>query len=154
MNRTGPFDPRKEAHLLSAFVDGELNPEDEARIRAHLEDNEESRREVEQLRRLKHMTGQMRLKEPPPEVWEVFWNSVYNRAERSLGWIFLTVGVVILGAWGLVQLATALVSTNAIPMVVKAGIFVLAAGTVTLLISVIRERVFRRGRTRYKDIKR
>ena len=57
MNSKGPFDPRKEAHLLSAFVDGELPPDEEARIRAHLEESEESRREVEQLRRLKDVGG-------------------------------------------------------------------------------------------------
>lgn len=154
MNRKGPFDPRKEAHLLSAFVDGELESDDEARIRAHLEENEESRHEVEQLRRLKNMTGQLRLKEPPAEEWEAFWGSVYNRAERSLGWILLTLGVAVVGGWSLVQLLSALVATTAMPMVLKAGIFVVATGILTLMVSVIRERIYKRGNTRYKDIKR
>ena len=154
VNNKGAFDSRKEAHLLSAYVDGELEPADEARIRAHLEDNEDSRREVEQLRRLKDVTGQLRLKEPPPEVWEAFWDSIYNRAERSVGWILMTVGVVILGSWALVQLVTALVSTESIPMVAKAGIFVVAAGTLTLLVSVVRERIYKRSRTRYKNVQR
>jgi anti-sigma factor RsiW len=139
---------------LSAFVDGELEPADEARIRAHLEADEDTRREVEDLRRLKNMTDQLRLKEPPDEEWEAFWRSVYNRAERSLGWILLTVGVIVLGAWALVQLATALVSTTDIPLLVKAGIFVLAGGVLTLLVSAIRERIHKRRHTRYKDVKR
>jgi anti-sigma factor RsiW len=154
VNSKGPFDPRKEAHLLSAFVDGELPPDEEARIRAHLEESEESRREVEQLRRLKDVTGQLRLKEPPPEAWEVFWESVYNRAERSVGWVLVAAGAVILGAWGLVQLITALITTSEVPLLVKGGIFILAAGVLTLLVSVIRERVYRRSRTRYKDVRR
>lgn len=154
MNRKGPFDPRKEAHLLSAYVDGELDQDDEARIRAHLEESEPSRREVEQLRRLKDVTGQLRLKEPPPEAWEVFWASVYNRAERSLGWVLLTAGVVVVGAWLVLQVVTALLATTAVPLVVKAGIFAVAAGLLTLLISVTRERVYRRARTRYKDVRR
>ncbi len=140
--------------MLSAYVDGELEPAEEARIRAHLEENEESRREVEQLRRLKNMTGQLRLKEPPPEIWETFWDSVYNRAERSLGWILLTVGAAGLGAWGLVQLVTALAAATTIPLLLKVGIFVLAAGILVLLVSVIRERIYRRSRTRYKDVRR
>lgn len=154
MNRKGPFDPRKEAHLLSAYVDGELDADDEARISAHLEENEHARREVEQLRRLKDVTGQLRLKEPPPEVWEVFWTSFYNRAERSLGWLLLAVGAVVLGAWVVLEVVTALLATSAVPLVVKAGIFLLAAGLLTLLISVVRERLFRRSRTRYKDVRR
>nr|MEE4268336.1 zf-HC2 domain-containing protein [Candidatus Krumholzibacteria bacterium] len=154
MNRSGPFDPRKEAHLLSAFVDGELEPHDEARIRAHLEENEDTRREVEELRRLKDLTGQMRLKEPPAEEWEAFWHSVYNRAERSIGWILLTAGIILLGSWTLVQLAMTLVSTTAISQPIKAGIFIVAAGSLTLLVSVIRERIHTRKHTRYRDIKR
>ena len=69
MNGKGPFDPRKEAPLLSAYVDGELDARDNERIEAHLAEDEETRREVEQLRRLKQVTGSLRLKEPPPEVW-------------------------------------------------------------------------------------
>ncbi len=152
MNQKGPFDPRKEAPLLSAYVDGELEPGDVERVEAHLEANEQSRREVEQLRRLKAVTGAMRLKEPPAEEWEVFWESVYNRAERSVGWILLCVGLVAVGAWGLTEILTALLKTENLPLVVKGGIFVLAAGGLVLTISAVRERVFKRNRTRYKDV--
>ena len=39
-------------------------------------------------------------------------------------------------------------------MVAKAGIFVVAAGTLTLLVSVVRERIYKRSRTRYKNVQR
>ncbi|MEN8007506.1 MAG: zf-HC2 domain-containing protein [Candidatus Krumholzibacteriota bacterium] len=152
MNGKGPFDPRKEAPLLSAYVDGELEPGDVARIEAHLEEDEQSRREVEQLRRLKAVTGAMRLKEPPAEEWEVFWSSVYNRAERSVGWILLCVGLVAVGAWAVTEALTALLKTEDLPLVAKGGIFVLAAGGLVLAVSAVRERVFKRKRTRYKDV--
>ena len=152
MNQKGPFDPRKEAPLLSAYVDGELEPAEVARIEAHLETNEQSRHEVEQLRRLKAVTGAMRLKEPPAEEWEVFWESVYNRAERSVGWILLCVGLVAVGAWGLTEILAALLNTDNLPLVVKGGIFVVAAGGLVLMISAVRERIFKRNRTRYKDV--
>jgi len=152
VNEKGPFDPRKEAPLLSAYVDGELEPGDVARVEAHLEADEKSRREVEQLRRLKAVTGAMRLKEPPAEEWEVFWQSVYNRAERSVGWILLCVGLVVIGAWGLTEILAALLKTDNLPLAAKGGIFVLAAGGLVLTISALRERVFKRKRTRYKDV--
>ncbi len=152
MNGKGPFDPRKEAPLLSAYVDGELEAGDVARIEAHLAENEQTRREIEKLRRLKEVTGAMRLKEPPPEEWEVFWRSVYNRAERSLGWILLCVGLVAIGAWGITEILGVLLKTDVLPLYVKGGIFVLAAGTLVLMISAIRERVYKRKRTRYKDV--
>ena len=152
MNGKGPFDPRKEAPLLSAYVDGELETVDLARIEAHLADNEQTRREVEKLRRLKDVASAMYIKEPPPEEWEVFWKSVYNRAERSLGWILLCFGLVAIGAWGITEILSALLETEALPLYVKGGIFVLAAGSLVLIISAIRERVYKRKRTRYKDV--
>ena len=152
MKAQGPFDPRKEAPLLSAYVDGELEPADVARVEAHLAEDEQSRREVEKLRRLKAVTGAMRLKEPPAEEWEVFWKSVYNRSERSLGWILLCLGIVVIGAWGATEALTALLKTDELPLLVRGSVLVLSAGILVLLISAVRERIFRRSRTRYKDV--
>ncbi len=156
MNGKGPFDPRKEAPLLSAFVDGELNAGDTARIEAHLalpdSVSAHARREIAHLRRLKQVTGAMRLKEPPAEEWEAFWENVYNRAERSLGWILMSIGLVVLGAWAALQAVAALLVENSLPLYIKGGIFALAAGVMVLLVSVVRERVYKRRRTRYKDV--
>lgn len=148
----GPFDPRLEAPLLSAYVDGELGPEDVARIEAHLAQDEQTRQEVAKLRGLKAVTGALRLAEPPAEVWEAFWNNIYNRAERSLGWVLFTAGAVLVGAWAVLQLVTNLLDSRALPLYAKGGIFGIAAGLLVLLVSVIRERVYRRSRTRYKDV--
>ncbi len=151
-----PFDPRKEAPLLSAYVDGELEAADVARIEAHLalpaSESEYARREIEKLRRLNQMTGTMRLREPPAEEWEVFWESVYNRSERSLGWLLFCAGVVLVGAWAVLQAVTALVADQNLPLYVKVGIFGVAVGLLVLLVSALRERIFQRRRTRYDDV--
>jgi anti-sigma factor RsiW len=152
----GPFDPREEAPLLSAYVDGEIDPVDRARLEAHLAEetpaSAATRREIEQLRRLNAVTGALRLKEPPPEVWETFWQGVYNRAERSAGWILLGAGVILVAAWAALRLATVLWNAEALPLWVRGGIFTAAAGVLVLLVSAVRERIYRRGRTRYKDV--
>ena len=151
-----PFDPQKEAPLLSAYVDGELETADVARIEACLAADtpasEGARREIEKLRRLKAVTGAMRLKEPPPEEWEAFWKSVYNWAERSLGWIFLSLGIVVLGAWAVFELVTGILAANDLPLLVRGGILAAATGVMVLLVSVIRERIHKRNRTRYRNI--
>jgi anti-sigma factor RsiW len=142
--------------LLSAYVDGELDAEDVARIEVHLAlpaaESDAARQEIAKLRRLKVVTESMRLQEPPAEEWEVFWENVYNRAERSLGWILTSIGVIAVGAWAVVQLVTALVASHSLPLLVKVGIFAAAAGVLVLLVSVVRERIFKRRRTRYKDV--
>jgi anti-sigma factor RsiW len=154
VNGKGPFDPRKEAPLLSAYVDGELDPDDVVRVEAHLEEHPETRAEVERLRRLKNLTGDLRLKEPPAEEWEVFWQNVYNRAERSLGWLLLSVGLVVVGGWALLELLQVLLATEDLPLLVKGAIFLAGGGILVLLVSAIRERIYKRGHTRYKDIVR
>ncbi len=151
MNPIGPFDPQKEAHLLSAYVDGELDEANAARIEAFLAENEEARREVQRLRHFNKVTGALRLKEAPPEQWEDFWLRFPHRAERHLGWLLLTIGVVLVGGWLLLKLLAVLIHSG-IPLFLKGGIFMIAAGLLVLLISVVRERVHVRRHTRYKDI--
>lgn len=152
MSGETPFDPRKDAPLLSAYVDGELDPRDAARVESHLAQNPDARREVESLRRLKSLTGALQLKTAPPEDWEVFWQSVYNRSERSLGWILFTLGAAVAGGWFLWLAFQSLLGAQSLPVAVKGGIIVGVAGLLVLLVSVIRERLFKRSRTRYKDV--
>ena len=33
-------------------------------------------------------------KKPPKEVWKFYWVSVYNRLERRIGWILLSIGAI------------------------------------------------------------
>jgi len=153
MSGQPPFDPVRDAPLLSAYVDGELDAGELARVEAHLKVDAGARAEVERLRAFNRLTAGLQLREAPPEDWEVFWQSAYNRAERSLGWILLGAGVLVAGAWGLWQAAVA-VFASTLPVVVKAGLMAGATGLLVLLISVLRERVFTRRRTRYDDIVR
>ncbi len=154
MKNHGPFDPRMEAPLLSAYVDGELEPADVARIEAHLEANDETRREVDRLRRLKDVTGALRLREAPAEDWEDFWQNTYNRGERSLGWILLGMAVFVLGGWAVTAVLRAVLGDDQLPFIIKGAVIGGGAGLLLLVLSVVRERIHKRGRTRYKDVKR
>lgn len=148
----GPFDPRRDAHLLSGYVDGELDADDRARVEAYLQTDETARREVARLEELKQLTGALRLKEPPPEAWEIFWDGVYNRLERSVGWILLAVGAAVVGAWGAWRLLEVLLLKDSLPLILRVGILAASAGLLVLTVSVLRERIFKRRRTRYKDV--
>lgn len=146
------FDPRQDEALLSAYVDGELEAADLARVEAHLAASAEARRAVARLRRLKQLTGSVRLKEAPPEAWEGFWQSAYNRSERSLGWLLLGLAVLVLAGWGATALLRALLEAPDLSPLVKGAIIAGVAGLVLLLVSVVRERLHTRARTRYKDV--
>lgn len=55
---------------LSAYVDGELRPEEVREVNAHLPGCAECRDELAQLRRLKHLLQHVPEVDPAPEVWE------------------------------------------------------------------------------------
>ena len=152
MTITNPFDPERDAPLLSAYVDGELCLEEAVRVEAYLAESPQARREVARLRELNDLTAALRLKDAPPEAWEAFWSGAYNRAERSLGWILLTVGAAIVGGFVLYKLVDAVLATDTLPWLIKAGVFIGGAGLMALLVSVVRERLFARKRTRYDDV--
>jgi anti-sigma factor RsiW len=152
VNDPRPFDPRLEEALLSAYVDGELDAADVARVEARLADDAEARREVGRLRRLKAVTASFRLKEAPPEAWEDFWQSAYNRGERSLGWLLLGLACLVLAGWGATLLLRGVLGAENLHPVFKGAIIVGAAGLALLAFSVVRERLHARARTRYKDV--
>lgn len=149
-----PFDPEREAPLLSAYVDGELPAADRARVEAHLATDPEARAEVARLRRLKEVTDAMTLKEAPPEEWERFWSQTYNRVERGLAWFALTLGAVIVGGYALYRFVESLWVDAQLPWYMKLGIYAFCFGVLLLLVSVIRERIFVRKRDRYDDVVR
>ena len=151
MSSEPTFELDRDGPWLSAYVDGELSPAEITRVEGWLAASEAARREVERLRELGALTAAFTLRDAPAEAWEVFWRQPLHRAERRLAWVLLAAGVIAVGAWGLWRGATALWSSPGMPIAVKAGIYAAAAGLVVLLVSVARERVFTRARTRYKD---
>ena len=42
----------------------------------------------------------MVLKKPSKDVWRFYWASVYNRLERRIGWILLSIGAMIILFFG------------------------------------------------------
>ncbi len=144
-------DPARDA-LLSAYVDGELDPEAAAEVERRLEDDPEARSLVADLRRLKTLAGTMRIRDPRPEEWERFWASHYNRVERSLGWLLLAVGGLLVAAWAGYSVVAAIWSSPDLPTIVRWGALAGVAGLLVLLVSVVRERLHRRRTTRYRDV--
>jgi anti-sigma factor RsiW len=149
-----PFDPERDAPLLSAYVDGELDSEDADRVQQYLNESPQAQREVARLRELKELTSALALKDAPAETWEVFWRAGYHRTERSLGWILLIAGLAIVAVFALYVAIKAILAAASLPWIVKAAVLCGGAGLVVLFVSVLRERLFTRKRTRYDDVVR
>jgi len=149
---TDVFELDRDGAWLSAYVDGELDPAQTARVEAWLTASSAARQEVDRLRALKALTATFALREPPAEAWETYWATPANRLERRVGWVLLAVGALILGGWVAWQAVAALWRAANTPMVLKFGILAAVVGVAVLLVSVARERIHTRARTRYKDV--
>jgi predicted anti-sigma-YlaC factor YlaD len=135
------------------YLDGELTELEVLRTERHLEDCAECRSELEDFRRLKEATHQMKVFVPEDKYWEEYWSHIYNRLERRFGWILFSVGAIMLTSYGLYRLIT-LLFTNDFPLFVRVSVIALIIGFSTLLISVIRERLSLIKSDKYERIKR
>lgn len=147
-----PLDRDRE--LLTAALDDELEPEERRMLERRLEEDPELRREWKEMRKMRELTGRMRLREPPEEVWDRYWLGVYRRLERGLAWLLVAIGAVLLLAYGLFEIADDLLSDPALPGFVKVGVVLLALGLVVLAVSVAREKIFVWRRDPYRDVRR
>lgn len=145
----------ERAHaLMMAALDDELSSVERAELEKLLSADEGLRKEWERLETVKEVTATMTFREPPEEVWETYWVSVYNRAERSLAWLFLSLGLIVLFAWAGWRAVDAILTDSQIPLLIKIAIFAAVLGGGVLFFSVVREKWFARKHDAYKEVLR
>lgn len=144
----------RQRELLMRALDDELEPTEREELERLLSDNPELREEWVRLSRLKEVTGNMKLRNPPEELWAGYWTSVYSRLERGLAWILVSIGAIVLGSWGAWQAVRDLMADADLPTFIKWSILALVVGLVMLLVSVLRHRIFVSQTDPYKEIER
>jgi predicted anti-sigma-YlaC factor YlaD len=148
------MDHQKLKELISSYFDGELDKEKKKLAEEHLKECSECREEFEGMNEFEEVMGKMEFKKPAREVWEIYWTSVYNRLERRIGWILLSLGAMILLFFGGYKAIEGIIQDPTTPLILKVGIIALLGGLVVLLVSIIRERIFVRKRERYKEVEK
>ena len=138
--------------LISSYHEGVLNNTQKSQVEEHIAACSECRHEFAEMRKFEEVMDKMELKQPPKEMWQVYWSSVYNRLERRIGWIFLSIGAIILLFFGGYKMVEGSLVDPTIPLLLKIGILAALAGLVILLVSLGRERLFVRKRERYKEV--
>lgn len=148
------MDHQRIRELISSFYDGELNEEQKRMVEEHLKECPECKKEFEETAKLEEVMSKMELKKPPEEAWRLYWASVYNRLERRIGWILLSIGAMILLFFGGYKAVEGIIQDPTTPFLLKAGILVSLGGVAVLLVSLIREQFFVRKRERYKEVEK
>ncbi len=148
------MDHERVNELISSYLDNELDEGQRREVEEHIERCPECRKEYGEMARFEEVMRKMSLKQPPKEAWQVYSESVYNRMERGIGWILLSVGAMIILFFGGYQIVKGFIEDPTIPLIVKAGILLGMGGVVILLVSIVREKVFVGKRERYKEIQK
>jgi predicted anti-sigma-YlaC factor YlaD len=138
--------------LLSALVDNELSPGEKRKVGEHLEGCAECRAEYSRLLRLKEVTSDMQYFDLPDRLRASYWKEIYNRLERSTGWILFSIGAILLLAFGAWELLDKFFLSEQPPLILKLGVGALLIGLIILLVSVGRERLFTRAHDRYEEV--
>jgi len=145
---------QKIKELISSYYDNELNEEQRKRVEIHLKECPECKEEFEEMGRLEEVMSKMKFRKPPKEVWKVYWSSIYNRLERRVGWILLSIGAMILIFFGGYKAVEGIIQDPSTPLLLKVGILAFMAGIVVLLVSLLREQIFTWKRERYKEVEK
>ncbi len=148
------MDHEKLKELVSSYLDGELGPEDREAVERHLEACPECRQTYREMGELGEVMGKMTIKQPPKEVWKMYTEAVYNRLERRIGWILVSIGAMILLFFTGYQALKGVILDPGVPLIIKGGILCGLAGVIVLLVSLVRERLFVNKRERYKEIEK
>jgi anti-sigma factor RsiW len=136
--------------LLTAFLDDELAPAERLTFERQIAADPELAREVARHRSLIDMAQGAALAEPTDHEVRRFWARFYNRTEWQLGWVLLTIGLLVLaieGAW-------LLLTTAALGWLLKAAIISTATGAGLLLWNTMRLKLRTSHFDRYRGVMR
>lgn len=146
--------PKDWTPYVSAYLDNELEPEERRAFEEQLTRDCGLRDEVEATRGMKTLVSGMRLRELPDSAYDGYRERTYNRLERRVGWILLSIGAMVLVGYGLYELVVFLVADGELAWWIRAAIGAACLGLAILLISVIRERLFVWRRDPYREVER
>lgn len=129
------------------FLDGELPPEDRARVEAALASDSELSRELAIYRAMKAQLGELSF--DPGHRRSSVWDGVNRRLARPIGWLLLVGGTAVWTLYGAYLFATG--PTDPWEKLATGAVVI---GTLVLLASVIWERYREYLSDPYRDVHR
>jgi len=140
--------------MMMGYLDNELNDEQKRRFEEHLKGCPECTEELKEFRKLKAITDEVTLVEPEDKLWNDYWGGIYNRIERSIGWIIFSIAAILLIIYGGFRAIEEILEDPTVELIFKVGLLALLIGLAILFVSVLRERIFFWKKDRYKDVRR
>ncbi len=139
---------------VMAYLDGELSELEMKEIKRLIDDDEMYKEVYLSLKKVKEVTQEMKFVKLPEMYWDDYWEHVYNRIERGISWILISLGAIVVGSFLVWQIIESIIVNQNIHVVLKAGILILLAGMVVLIVSILREKLMVRKVDKYREVER
>ena len=139
----------KTQELISGYIDHELNQQDRQRVRVHIESCDQCRAVYDDLLAIKQEMGNLQYPECEEAQLDKIMKEPVANGMAIVGWIILIIGFVGFMVWQLFTFYT----EPSVPLWVKAGVFLIEAGVLLLLGSVLRQRIIALKTDKYKNVK-
>jgi len=122
---------------LMRYFDNEMDTGEREEFKKHIETCDSCRALLQDMSSLKEVTDSMKVADLPEVVWEKYWNSFYNRLERSVAWFLFIVGALILNGYWIYRV----IIDPGTYTVVGLGVVFTLVGFAILFLSVLREKI-------------
>jgi len=132
------------------LIDNELSPHERIEYQTHVRECATCRRELEALGRVVKLAGETRLRVSDDAFWKGYWEDVYRRTERRLGFLLVSGGAVLL----LLYLLYRALRSSQLWTYEGISIAVILLGLIVLFISVARERYHEHKHDPYREVER
>lgn len=140
--------------LINKWIDGEISDSEKAELEAHVQTCQNCQIEFEKFKNLKEETMHMKKQLLPDMAWDEYWNHLYNRLERGIGWILVSIAAIIFLGFAAYHFMMDFLQSPEIPFIEKFAVTALIAGGLVLFVSVLREKLMTRKHDKYKEIQR
>jgi predicted anti-sigma-YlaC factor YlaD len=139
---------------MMSYLDDELSAEQRQQFEEHLAECPECAGELEEFRKLKAITDEVTLVEPEDRIWQQYWGSVYNRIERGVGWVVLSVAGILLAIYGGFKVIEGIIKDPQVELILKVALLALITALGILFVSALRETLYFWKKDRYRKIRR
>lgn len=140
--------------LINKYIDKKLSEQEKEELYKLIKKDKKLEEELKELYKMKEVMSMLKSTDPDKE-WDEYWSHLYNRLERGVGWIVISIGTILLLTFAGFQFVKELIKDPQLALYAKIGIMALIIGFVIIFVSVVRERIFMGKSDKYsKEVKR
>ncbi|MEJ2545304.1 MAG: zf-HC2 domain-containing protein [Calditrichaceae bacterium] len=140
--------------LMMGLMDNELDENQKKKVLEHLASCEECAKQYKAFNNLKKETSEMKFTKLPEMYWDDYWDHVYNKLERGIAWIILSLGAILIFSYGAYEMTYEFFFDETISIFLRISIGIFSFGIIVLTVSVLREKLMIRHIDKYRSIKR